>query len=282
QVEGRAKHGDRGSDASWALKSRFEIAIRGGIRTAESVLISVSWSCLLWHSFHHEGHEGARSQSRRKRRTRAFNFPPPRPAFATRCRPTSSPPRNSMKSVANRTCLNSVGFAPRQAPARSTTICCQKPELVLCLFFRPTPPPSPLQGRGDGRGVLRNLRCKSLKGLDSEKNLKETERSFTVSRARQSRPDASGCGSENPAPASGSDVSQPFACGRERVTGELHPTGGARRCRRRRAARKWRRKPLQSHGTGPTLGRLPRALVLPALPLPGSCRRPCTLWLREP
>ncbi len=51
----------------------------------------------------------SRSQSRRKRRTRAFNFPPPRPAFATRCRPTCSSPRNSMKSVANKTCLNSVG-----------------------------------------------------------------------------------------------------------------------------------------------------------------------------
>src|SRR5208282_6319381 len=113
QVEGRAKHGDRGSDASWALKSRFEIAIRGGIRTAESVLISVSWSCLLWHSFHYEGHEGARSQRRRKRRTRAFNFPPPRPAFATRCRPTSSPPRNSMKRVANETCVNSVASCGR-------------------------------------------------------------------------------------------------------------------------------------------------------------------------
>src|SRR5271157_5326497 len=105
-----------GSDARWALKSRFEVAFRGGIRTAESVLISVAWSSSLSQSFHHEGHEGARSQSRRKRRTRAFNFPPPRPAFARRCRPTSSPPRNSMKRVANKTCVNSVGHsqgAPR-------------------------------------------------------------------------------------------------------------------------------------------------------------------------
>ena len=202
----------------------------------------------MWHSFHHEGHEGARSQSRRKRRTRAFNFPPPRPAFATRCRPTSSPPRNSMKSVANRTCLNSVGFAPRQAPARSTTICCQKPELVLCLFFRPTPPPSPLQGRGDGRGVLRNLRCKSLKGLDSEKNLKETERSFTVSRARQSRPDASGCGSENPAPASGSDVSQPKAeAHRPLRFAAFRLRQGARHGR---APSDWRRAPVSPAPSG--------------------------------
>ncbi len=36
-----------GSDASWALKSRFEVAIRGGIRTPESVLISVAWSSSL-------------------------------------------------------------------------------------------------------------------------------------------------------------------------------------------------------------------------------------------
>ena len=59
-----------------------------------------------------EGHDGARSQSRRKRRTRAFNFPPPRPAFATRRHPTSSPPRNSMKRVANKTCVNSIGSDP--------------------------------------------------------------------------------------------------------------------------------------------------------------------------
>ena len=92
-------------DARWALKSRFEVVIRGGIRTAESVLIRAACSSSLSQSFHHEGHQGARSQSRRKRRTRAFNFPPPRPAFATRCRPTSSPPRNSMKRVANKTCV---------------------------------------------------------------------------------------------------------------------------------------------------------------------------------
>src|SRR5208337_5065235 len=76
QVEGRAKHGDRGSDARRALKSTFEVAIRGGIRTAESVFIRAACSSSLSQGFHHEGHEGARSQSRRKRRTRAFDFPP--------------------------------------------------------------------------------------------------------------------------------------------------------------------------------------------------------------
>src|SRR5208282_5832365 len=108
-----------GSGARWALKPTFDVAIRGGGGTEESVFIRVAWSSSLSQSFHHEGHDGARSQSRRKRRTRAFNFPPPRPDFATRCRPTSSPPRNSMKSVANKTCVNSVASIRRSLPGLS-------------------------------------------------------------------------------------------------------------------------------------------------------------------
>ena len=65
-----------GSGARWALKPTFDVAIRGGGGTEESVLIRVAWSSSLSQSFHHEGHDGARSQSRRKRRTRAFDFPP--------------------------------------------------------------------------------------------------------------------------------------------------------------------------------------------------------------
>ncbi len=37
-------------------------------------------------------------------------------AFATRCRPRSSPPRNSMKSVANKTCVNSVAAFAGMTP----------------------------------------------------------------------------------------------------------------------------------------------------------------------
>jgi len=61
-------------EARRALKSTFEVAIRGGVRTAESVLIRVAWSSSLSQGFDREGHEGARSQSRRKRRMRTGNF----------------------------------------------------------------------------------------------------------------------------------------------------------------------------------------------------------------
>src|SRR5208283_2689957 len=38
---------------------------------------------------------------------------PPRPAFATSCRPGLSPPRNSMERVVNSTCVNSVSLRGR-------------------------------------------------------------------------------------------------------------------------------------------------------------------------